>query len=252
MPRTESPSPSWTLPPVGHNPSTEKQGTTPGSFANPGQPGRPLTYSSPDTPGMPPPSDKTAWDFLPRLVKGRNQQRRHPARTSPPRRHHPRDEARRHARAASHRRADPRRGRRRPDDHPRQQGAPEIQARADVHRPALSSTKINANMGASPVSSGTDEEVEKLKWAERWGADTVMDLSTGGNLDECREAIIQESTVPIGTVPIYSMIIGADDRGPVVRRHPQGAGEPGEAGRGLFHDPRRRAAASICRSCASG
>ena len=41
-------------------------------------------------------------------------------------------------------------------------------------------TKVNANMGASPVSSGTEEEVEKLKWAERWGADTVMDLSTGG------------------------------------------------------------------------
>jgi phosphomethylpyrimidine synthase len=71
-----------------------------------------------------------------------------------------------------------------------------------------SKTKINANMGASPVSSSTDEEVLKLKWAERWGADTVMDLSTGGNLDECREAIIQNSTVPIGTVPIYSMIIG--------------------------------------------
>jgi len=71
-----------------------------------------------------------------------------------------------------------------------------------------SMTKINANMGASPVSSGTDEEVEKLKWAERWGADTVMDLSTGGDLDACREAIIRNSTVPIGTVPIYSMIIG--------------------------------------------
>src|SRR5690348_2796164 len=69
-------------------------------------------------------------------------------------------------------------------------------------------TKVNANMGASPVSSGTDEEVEKLKWAEKWGADTVMDLSTGGDLDECREAIIRESSVPIGTVPIYSMIIG--------------------------------------------
>jgi phosphomethylpyrimidine synthase len=69
-------------------------------------------------------------------------------------------------------------------------------------------TKVNANMGASPVSSGTDEEVEKLKWAERWGADTVMDLSTGGDLDQCRQAIIKNSTVPIGTVPIYSMIIG--------------------------------------------
>ena len=56
-----------------------------------------------------------------------------------------------------------------------------------------SKTKINANMGASPVSSSTDEEVEKLKWAERWGADTVMDLSTGGNIDECREAIIQNA-----------------------------------------------------------
>ena len=71
-----------------------------------------------------------------------------------------------------------------------------------------SKTKINANMGASPVSSGTAEEVEKLKWAERWGADTVMDLSTGGDLDACREAILQNSSVPIGTVPIYSMIIG--------------------------------------------
>lgn len=69
-------------------------------------------------------------------------------------------------------------------------------------------TKINANLGASPVSSGTDEEVEKMRFANRWGADTVMDLSTGGDLDACREAIIRASTVPIGTVPIYSMIIG--------------------------------------------
>ncbi|MEO2031425.1 MAG: phosphomethylpyrimidine synthase ThiC [Planctomycetaceae bacterium] len=70
-----------------------------------------------------------------------------------------------------------------------------------------SRTKINANLGASPVSSGTDEEVEKMRWSERWGADTVMDLSTGGDLDACREAIIKNSSVPIGTVPIYSMII---------------------------------------------
>ncbi|MGE5609767.1 MAG: phosphomethylpyrimidine synthase ThiC [Bacillota bacterium] len=69
-------------------------------------------------------------------------------------------------------------------------------------------TKVNANMGASPVSSSIAEEVEKLKWAERWGADTVMDLSTGGDLNACREAIVQNSVVPIGTVPIYSMIIG--------------------------------------------
>ncbi|RYZ68161.1 MAG: phosphomethylpyrimidine synthase ThiC [Proteobacteria bacterium] len=71
-----------------------------------------------------------------------------------------------------------------------------------------SKTKINANLGASPVSSGTDEEVAKLDWAVRWGADTVMDLSTGGDLDACRTAILDASTVPIGTVPIYSMIIG--------------------------------------------
>jgi phosphomethylpyrimidine synthase len=69
-------------------------------------------------------------------------------------------------------------------------------------------TKINANIGASPVSSSTAEEVEKLRWAQRFGADTVMDLSTGGALAECRQAIIDHSTVPIGTVPIYSMIIG--------------------------------------------
>jgi phosphomethylpyrimidine synthase len=69
-------------------------------------------------------------------------------------------------------------------------------------------TKINANLGASPVTSSTDEEVEKMRWAVRWGADTVMDLSTGGDLDACREAIIKNSTVPIGTVPIYSMILG--------------------------------------------
>ncbi|MGQ9589150.1 MAG: phosphomethylpyrimidine synthase ThiC [Planctomycetota bacterium] len=69
-------------------------------------------------------------------------------------------------------------------------------------------TKVNANMGASPVSSNTEEELEKLRWAERWGADTVMDLSTGGDIDACRQAIVENSTVPIGTVPIYSMIIG--------------------------------------------
>ena len=57
--------PTYQLPPTGDNPSTLKQGTTPGSFANRGKIGTPRTYSSPDTPGMPTPSDKTAWDFLP-------------------------------------------------------------------------------------------------------------------------------------------------------------------------------------------
>lgn len=70
------------------------------------------------------------------------------------------------------------------------------------------STKINANIGASPVASGTTLEVEKLRWAQLYGADALMDLSTGGELDSCRQAIIDNSTIPIGTVPIYSMIIG--------------------------------------------
>ena len=69
-------------------------------------------------------------------------------------------------------------------------------------------TKINANIGASPVSSDIEVELEKLRWAQLYGADTLMDLSTGGNLDECRQRIIDNSTIPIGTVPIYSMIIG--------------------------------------------
>ncbi len=69
-------------------------------------------------------------------------------------------------------------------------------------------TKVNANIGASPVSSGTSEEVEKLLWAQKFGADTLMDLSTGGDLLQCRQDILDHSTIPIGTVPIYSMIIG--------------------------------------------
>src|SRR5688572_18817198 len=63
--------------------------------------------------------------------------------------------------------------------------------------------KINANIGNSAVSSGIGEEVEKMTWAIRWGADTVMDLSTGKHIHETREWIIRNSPVPIGTVPIY-------------------------------------------------
>ena len=67
--------------------------------------------------------------------------------------------------------------------------------------------KVNANIGASPNASDINEEVEKLKLAVKYGADTVMDLSTGGvNLDEVRQAIIQESPVPIGTVPVYQAL----------------------------------------------
>jgi phosphomethylpyrimidine synthase len=68
-------------------------------------------------------------------------------------------------------------------------------------------TKINANIGASPLSSCKAQELLKLRWAVRYGADAVMDLSTGGDLDDIRGHIIANSTVPIGTVPIYSMIV---------------------------------------------
>jgi len=66
--------------------------------------------------------------------------------------------------------------------------------------------KINANIGNSVVASSIDEEVEKMVWAIRWGADTVMDLSTGKNIHETREWIIRNSPVPIGTVPIYQAL----------------------------------------------
>jgi len=67
-------------------------------------------------------------------------------------------------------------------------------------------TKINANIGNSPVTSSIAEEVEKLIWAIRWGADTVMDLSTGKNIHATRDFIIRNSPVPIGTVPIYQAL----------------------------------------------
>ncbi len=201
-----TPSPNRDLPlHEGINPSTRAEGTTPGSFALAPDIGGPRTFSSPDTPGMPPPSDKTAWDFNPdprpaphavtQLEKARlglvtPEMRRVAERESHLRPEQVRDEV------ASGRMIIP---------------ANRIHLSYALDPMCIgraSRTKVNANMGASPVSSGTDEELEKLRWAERWGADTVMDLSTGGDLDACREAIVQNSTVPIGTVPIYSMILG--------------------------------------------
>jgi len=66
--------------------------------------------------------------------------------------------------------------------------------------------KINANIGNSVVSSGIEEEVEKAVWACRWGADTIMDLSTGKNIHETREWILRNTPVPVGTVPIYQAL----------------------------------------------
>ncbi|NNJ27623.1 phosphomethylpyrimidine synthase [Alienimonas chondri] len=231
------------LPAVGGDPASAPAGTTPGTFANapklaPGPAGR-MTFSSPDAPGMPQASDRTAWDFLPdgwSVEEGRRKAEggrdgcetieveqadgsfltvTHPAGFEPitqlesarlgivtpqmtrvaEREPHltaaqVRDEV------AAGRMVIPANTK-----HLEYELDPMAIGRASL-------TKINANMGASPVSSGTDEEVEKLQWAEKWGADTVMDLSTGGDLDACREAILKASTVPIGTVPIYSMIIG--------------------------------------------
>jgi phosphomethylpyrimidine synthase len=72
--------------------------------------------------------------------------------------------------------------------------------------------KINANIGNSALSSGIQEEVEKMTWAIRWGGDTVMDLSTGKHIHETREWIIRNSPVPIGTVPIYQALEKVDGK----------------------------------------
>ena len=224
---------SYQLPPLGLNPSSTAQGTTPGSFALqpkllPGRAGA-LTFASPDTPGMPVASDKTAWDFMPSDWALRPGYGTEPGQES-------------HEQAAAWQAPSgfqpltqlefarqgivtpqmTRVSEREPHLTPLQVRdevaagrmvipANKVHLKYQLDPMAIgraSKTKINAKMGASPVSSSTDEEVDKLKWAERWGADTVMDLSTGGDLDACREAIIRNSTVPIGTVPIYSMIIG--------------------------------------------
>src|SRR5262245_59824126 len=72
--------------------------------------------------------------------------------------------------------------------------------------------KINANIGNSAVGSSISEEVEKMTWATRWGADTVMDLSTGKNIHETREWILRNAPVPIGTVPIYQALEKVDGK----------------------------------------
>ncbi|MEM7136930.1 MAG: phosphomethylpyrimidine synthase ThiC [Myxococcota bacterium] len=198
-----------------HNPSSTGAGTTPGSFARAPDIGGPRMFSSPDTPGMPPPSHKTAWDFMP------DDWTKDAIGWHPPEGFVPVTQLE-HARLGT---VTPEMARvaEREAHLTAEQVRDEVAAGRmiipanRVHlgydldpmcigRAGL--TKINANMGASPVSSGTDEEVDKLRWAERWGADTVMDLSTGGDLDATRDAIVRNARVPIGTVPIYSMIIG--------------------------------------------
>ena len=232
------------LPAIGANPASGEVGTTPGSFAlkprlGPGERGA-YTYSSPDTPGMPAASAQTAWDFLPAgwstwegegdggagdgagsetvmFTQSDGTQRtvRYPVgfeaitQLESARLGVVTDAMRRVAEREGHLTAEQVRdevGAGRaiiPANVTHLRGALDPMAIGRAMR-----TKVNANLGASPVSSDTDEEVEKMRWSVRWGADTVMDLSTGGDLDACREAIIGHSAVPIGTVPIYSMIIG--------------------------------------------
>ena len=216
------------------NPSTDAQGTTPGSFALRADIGGPRAFASPDTPGMPQPSDRTAWDFLPEGwtlaaaadhatgCAGHNHRSMGAfIRAVAPKGFTPITQLE-HARLGTVTPEMRRVAERETHLTPAQirdevaAGRMVIPANRNHLQHKLvpmaigraSKTKINANMGASPVSSGTNEEVEKLQWAEKWGADTVMDLSTGGDLDACRDAIVRNSTVPIGTVPIYSMIIG--------------------------------------------
>jgi len=242
------------------NPGITPGVTTPGSFALKNDVGGPLMFASPDTPGMPAPSSKTAWDFLP---EGWSVAQLPPLDTSAPRHLDTsskpctncvgdknvvvfataKGEVLRliypgnfkpitqleSARLGIVTPQMKRVAEREPHFDTLFPGQGAVAVRDEIAAGRLvipaninhlqhkldpmaigraSKTKVNANMGASPVSSGTDEEVEKLKWAEKWGADTVMDLSTGGDLDACRDAILRNSTVPIGTVPIYSMIIG--------------------------------------------
>jgi phosphomethylpyrimidine synthase len=207
----------WQLPNLGSNPSSDATGTTPGSFARTPDVGGALAFSSPDTPGMPAPSDRTAWDFLPdgwRRDEGTGFAIAPEGFTPSTQLEHARvgnvtPEMRRVAEREPHLT---------PEQVRDEVAAGRMVVPANkVHLShtldpmcigRAGKTKVNANMGASPVSSSTDEEVEKLHWAERWGADTVMDLSTGGDLDATRDAIIKNSRVPIGTVPIYSMILG--------------------------------------------
>jgi phosphomethylpyrimidine synthase len=177
--------------------------------------GGPLAFASPDTPGMPAPSEKTAWDFLPPGWSREGEFAVAPAGFVPVTQL---EHARLGQVTPEMRRVAEREPHLSPEDVRDEVATGRMIIPANkVHlgyrlEPMCigraSKTKVNANMGASPVSSSTDEEVEKLQWAERWGADTVMDLSTGGDLDACRDAIIRNSRVPIGTVPIYSMIIG--------------------------------------------
>ena len=220
--------------------------TTPGSFANKNRVGTAWTFSSPDTPGMPAPSNKTAWDFLPDdwEVEVLSDEDSHIESASSPclacqnsrvftdsngimRRVVPPigfeaitqlEHARLGIITDQMIRVAEREGHLTPAQVRDEIAAGRMVIPANINHlqwkldpmaiGRASKTKINANLGASPVSSDINEELEKVDWAVKFGADTLMDLSTGGDLNATRSAIVKHATTPVGTVPIYSMIIG--------------------------------------------
>jgi phosphomethylpyrimidine synthase len=171
--------------------------------------------TSPDTPGMPLPSLSTAWDFLP------DGWRRAGDRAVAPEGFSPRTQleaARLGTVTQEMRQVAEQEGHLTAEEVKSEVAAGRLIIPANPLHARMgllpmgigraTRTKINANIGASPISSGLVEEVEKVEWAVRWGADAVMDLSTGGDLDACRVAVLGASRVPVGTVPLYSMIVG--------------------------------------------
>ena len=103
-------------------------------------------------------------------------------------------------------------------------------------------TKVNANIGTSSVRCSVPAEIEKMEAALAVGADAIMDLSTGGNLDAIRDELLAHCPVPFGTVPIYQVIEGRNVEDVTPDIILQDGREAGQAGRGLLHDPRGRAA----------
>jgi phosphomethylpyrimidine synthase len=197
------------------SPLSEAEATLSGSPTSPPDVGGPVAYSSPDTPGMPAPSRRTAWDFMPPGWTRQQHEWAAPQRFAPLTQL---DHARLGIITPQMERVAAREG---------YLSAEQVRAEVAAGRMIIPAnrihlargldpicigraarTKINANLGASPICSDLDLEVEKLRWSVRWGADTVMDLSTGGDLDACREAMVGAATVPVGTVPIYAMTVG--------------------------------------------
>lgn len=192
-------------PDTGENPSSQQEGTNPGAFSQDPDIGGSIPFSSHDSQDMPEPSDIQADDWI-------NDPNREPKTQL--------EHARHGTVTPEMKRISEKEDHLTPEEICKEVSAGRMIIPANINHldheldpmciGRASQTKLNANLGASPVSSEIEAEVEKMRWATKWGADTVMDLSTGGPLDETREAIIRNSPVPVGTVPIYSMIVDND------------------------------------------